>query len=127
MRKTSFVLPCRMNADVVPEKYRSASCAAHAGNHSGSFSAGRWCSGSGVMGEHSAQVRFEDARRLLELIGEAGEVLQLADGLLGLSHALGRRIHLAAEEIGILAVHGGFRERRALSLDPIELDRDDAR
>ena len=49
--------------------------------------------------QHLAQIGFEDRRRLLELIGEAGQMLQLADGLLGLPHALGGRIDLAAEEI----------------------------
>ena len=38
------------------------------------------------MSQYLAQVRFEDGGRLLQLIGQTGQVLQLADGLLRLSH-----------------------------------------
>ncbi len=118
------MLPCSTNAAVVPEKYSSASCAAHGGNHVGQLF-GR----APVRGirRHAAstlaQIGFEDRRRLLELIGEAGQVLQLADRLLGLPHALGGRVDLAAEEIGILPVDRHLGERLDLAFDPIELDR----
>src|SRR5947207_5709436 len=95
IRKRSSVLPWSTNAAVVPEKYRSASCDAHGGNHAGR-SAGRLCRDSGAIAKHSAQIGIEDRRRFLELIAEPGEGLQLADGLFGLLHALGRRIDLAA-------------------------------
>src|SRR5438045_3006328 len=100
----SSVLPWSRKAAVVPEKYKSASCAAHPGNQSGSFSAGRRGAGSGVMPQHLSQIRFENRRRFVELLGHAGEVLQLGDRLFSLPHALGRRIDLAAEEIRILPV-----------------------
>ena len=57
-----------------------------------------------------------------ELVAEAGQVLQLADGLLGLAHAFRGRVHLAAEEVGILPVDRHLGERLDLALDPIELD-----
>src|SRR5262245_19196664 len=85
------------------------------------FGAVMWCRLS--FAHHLAQVAFEYRRRLVQLIGEAGQVLQLADRLLGLPHAVGRRIHLAAEEIGILPVDRHFGERLDLTLETIELNR----
>src|SRR5215471_4106676 len=52
-------------------------------------------------------------------------MLQLADRLFGLPHAVSRRVDLAAEEIGILAVDRHLRERLNLALESIELDRDE--
>ena len=69
------------------------------------------------------EIGVENRRRLLELVGQAGEVLQLADRLLGLPHAFGGRVHLAAEEIRILPVDRHLGERLDLALDAIELDR----
>src|SRR5438034_1775876 len=109
-----------MNAAVVPEKYRSASCTAHAGNHAGS--SGRRLATSSVMPQDRAQIGFEDRRSFLKLIGEACEVLQLADRLFRLPHAVGGRIHLAAEEIGVLTVDGHLGQRLNLAFDAIELD-----
>src|SRR5205085_6636280 len=72
--------------------------------------------------EHSAQIGFENRGRLLELFAKAREVLQLADGFFGLTHALGSRIHLAAEEVGVLTVDGHLRQRLNLSFDAIQFD-----
>src|SRR5947208_6481711 len=77
------------------------------------------------MPQHLPQIGLEDRRRLFELVGEAREVLQIADRLLGLAHAVGSRIDLAAEEIGVLPVDGHLGERLDLPLDPIELDGDE--
>ena len=52
-------------------------------------------------------------------------MLQLADRLFRLPHAFGSRIHLAAQEIGILTIDGHLGERLDLALDAIELDRDE--
>ena len=52
-------------------------------------------------------------------------MLQLAHGLLGLPHALGGGVHLAAQEVGILAVDGHLGQRLDLALDAIELDGDE--
>jgi len=41
------------------------------------------------MSQNLSQVGFEDGWRLLELVGETGQVLELGDGLFGLSPALG--------------------------------------
>src|SRR5262245_55656095 len=109
-----------MNAAVVREKYRPASWVAQAGNQSGHF-AGRagW---SSIMLEHLAEIGFENGRRLLQLIGEAGQMLQLAHRLFCLSHALGRRVDLCAEEVRILAVDRHLGERLDFSLEAIQLD-----
>src|SRR6185436_2179985 len=114
-----------MKAAVVPEKYRSASADAQGGNHSGSFSAGRRISGSGVMPQHRPQISFENRRRLFELVGEPGQMLQLADRLLRLAHAFGGGVDLTAEEIRVLPIDRHLGERLNFSLDAIELDRDE--
>src|SRR6185436_11894805 len=75
--------------------------------------------------EHLAQVGLQDRRRLLELLAEAGEVLQLADRPLGLAHALGGGVGLAAEEVGILPVDRHLGERLDLAFDAIELEADE--
>src|SRR5262249_55936096 len=103
MRKRSYVFPQRTNAAVVPEKYQSASCEAHAGNHVGR-SVGRRGWTSGIIPEDSAEIGFENGRWLFELFAKAGQVLQFADSLFGLSHAFRRGINLAAQEVRILAV-----------------------
>src|SRR3978361_297190 len=97
MRNRSSVLPCRTNAAVVPEKYRSASCAAHPGNQAGN--SGRRAARSGDMSswtQHLTQVSFENGRRLFELVSETGQMLQLAHRFFGLSHAVGGRIDRGA-------------------------------
>src|SRR5262249_58351977 len=106
-------LPCSTNAAVVPEKYRSASCDAHAGNHAGRFErpAGRCRTVSGVIPENSTEIGFENRGRFLQLVAETGQVLQLAHRLLGLSHALGGGVDLAAEEVRILPVDRELGER----------------
>src|SRR3954471_25016847 len=124
MRKRSYVLPCRTNAAVVPEKYRSASCDAHAANDAGSV-AGRWGVDSTLITKHRAQIGFEDGRRVLQLVRHAGQVLQLADGLLGLPHAVGGGVDLAAQEIGILPIDRHLGESLDFSLDAIELEGDE--
>src|SRR5438552_3517719 len=94
-------------------------------NRSSTAKVAAGASGRPLMPQYLTQVRFEDRGRLFELIGEACEMLQLADRFLGLAHAFGRRVHLAAEEIRILPVHCHFGERLYFSFDPIELDRDE--
>src|SRR5262245_60806590 len=115
-----------MNAAVVPEKYSSASWPAQAGIHAGrsvrrggvvSTVIGTGQASSGSFAQHLSQIALENRRRFFELIGEAGEMLQLAHRLLGLPHAVGGRVDLAAEEIGILAVDRHFGERLNLSFE----------
>src|SRR5262245_7974142 len=84
----------------------------------GRFGAVAWSRRS--FAQHLTQIAFENRRRLFELIGEAGEMLQLAHRFLGLPHAVRGRVHLAAEEIGILAVDRHLRQRLNLSFETIE-------
>src|SRR4029453_17001975 len=79
------------------------------------------------LAQHLAEVGLENGRWLFELIREPGQGLEFAHGLFRLPHALSGRVHLAAEEVGILPVDGHFGKRLDFSLDAIELDRHEVR
>src|ERR687884_47878 len=114
-----------MNAAVVPEKYRSARPRAHAGTHCGKSAGRRTSATSSVIPQHLPQVRLEDRGRLLELVGETRQVLELADGFLRLPHALGGGVDLTAEEIRVLTVPRHLGQRLDLAFSSDELDRDE--
>src|SRR5688572_9635060 len=82
---------------------------------------------SGVMSQYLSQIRVENRRRVLQFVGEAGEVLQLAHRLLRLAHALSSGIDLTADQIRVLPVDRHLGERLDFALHPIQLDRDELR
>ena len=71
--------------------------------------------------------RFEDGRRLLDLIGESGQMLQLVHRRLRVLHTLGSRCDLMAQVVWILTADTHLDERLNLRLDAIELDRHELR
>ncbi|MEZ4456101.1 MAG: hypothetical protein R2882_06060 [Gemmatimonadales bacterium] len=56
------------------------------------------------------------------MIRHPGDRLQFLDRAFRVRHALGRLVHLAGEQVRVLAVHHHLRERLDLALDPVELD-----
>src|SRR2546422_5445897 len=119
--RRSFVLPCSKNTEVVPEKHNSASCEDQGGAHGGSTPGAR----EGASGTRSADGCLprivQDRGHLVQLIVHTGDLLQLIEGGLGVVHARGRRVDLAAQEVGVLPVGRQLDERLDLRFHPVEL------
>ena len=85
----------------------------------------------GGIRRHAAAPARRSASRIAggscELVGQAGQVLQLAHRLFRLLHAFGRRVDLTAQEVRVLPVDRHLGERLDLALDAIELDRHELR